>query len=611
LAAVGPALIVLLAAAGSAWEAVVYRLLIDGGLVLAWLAAGWGFGNTLLLRMPAARTRVVTSIALGLGFLGLLVLGLGLAGILRPIVAWILIGVGVISLIITTRGHWTHFGESLKAPAGAAWLWVLVVPCLVIALFAALVPAGILWGDEPHGYDVVEYHLQVPREWYELGRIVPLKHNVFSFFPFNVEMHYLLAMELRGGPWAGQFAAQLMHVAFCALACAAVWEMTRSHVAGVLCAAVPWMTMLAPAAYNEGGMLLFAALAIGWSLEAIRVGDWKHFALAGAFAGLACGVKLTAAPVLLCGIPIAVLIVTPKQWMRGGVFFVAGLLTFSPWLVRNAVWAGNPVFPEAQRFLGRAHFTEEQTARWERAHSPTDEQRPFGARLRAAREQLAKDFRFGFVLIPMGLAAIALSFKRRETVMLACLLLILLVFWLFFTHLQGRFFVTAIPLIAFLITQVEGKWWRCATIAAAVAMAVVTSVYLTRRLIGFDTRLRAAGGEGITQLLGVEVLDRSVQLNLHDLPPSMKIALVGDAAAFNYQLPISRLKYRTVFDVDASARSIVDAWLGGSTAAETVIVIDPQELARFAETYRGIPRLPEDVPGPRDRPFILPAEARR
>ena len=57
----------------------------------------------------------------------------------------------------------------------------------------------------PSGYDVVEYHLQVPREWLELGRITPLHHNVFSFFPFNVEDSQitLLAMNLHAGPWAG------------------------------------------------------------------------------------------------------------------------------------------------------------------------------------------------------------------------------------------------------------------------------------------------------------------------------------------------------------------------------------------------------------------------
>ena len=74
----------------------------------------------------------------------------------------------------------------LAAPAGWHWLWLAALPPLAVALVGACVPPGMLWTpDEPHGYDVVAYHFQVPREWYELGRIVPLKHNVFSYFPFG------------------------------------------------------------------------------------------------------------------------------------------------------------------------------------------------------------------------------------------------------------------------------------------------------------------------------------------------------------------------------------------------------------------------------------------
>ena len=88
---------------------------------------------------------------------------------------------------------------------------------LGMALVAATLPPGMLWPDDPLPYDVLEYHLQGPREWYEAGRIEPLRHNVYTFFPFNVEMQFLLAMHLRGGPWAGMYLAQLMHVAYVAL----------------------------------------------------------------------------------------------------------------------------------------------------------------------------------------------------------------------------------------------------------------------------------------------------------------------------------------------------------------------------------------------------------
>ena len=58
-----------------------------------------------------------------------------------------------------------------------------------------------------------------PRWWpnpeaFDPDRFEPEKVKArprFSYFPFGVEMHYLLAMHLAGGPWRGMYLAQLMH----------------------------------------------------------------------------------------------------------------------------------------------------------------------------------------------------------------------------------------------------------------------------------------------------------------------------------------------------------------------------------------------------------------
>ena len=70
---------------------------------------------------------------------------------------------------------------------------------------------------------------------------------------------------------------------------------------------------------------------------------------------------------------------------------------------------------------------------------------------------------------------------------------------------------------------------------------------------------------------------------------SKPIVLIGDARAFLYPIPTSRLHYRTVFDVDVKpGQSILEAWADGF-AADAVRIIDDNELARFARTYYGIP----------------------
>jgi hypothetical protein len=196
--------------AGPGAASVAYTLIIDGGLILIWLAAacGWGIWPMRLMArwLPAEHVSplltCVASIAIGLGVMSLAILGLGLAGIFGFSIAigvlavgW---GLGIASVVkrpphptlpnTTSADHW-H------------WLLLAAAPLLAVAIIAAMFPAGFLWKpEEPNGYDATIYHLQVPREWFEAGLITPLKHNVYSYFPFGVEMHYLLAMHLKGNP---------------------------------------------------------------------------------------------------------------------------------------------------------------------------------------------------------------------------------------------------------------------------------------------------------------------------------------------------------------------------------------------------------------------------
>ena len=266
LIALGLWFVLCLLYAGSGWSMLLYRLLIDGVIVMLWVTSAFGIGSLLLSVLwprgheHSSILRAVTATAFGLGTISLVTLGLGLAGWLNRTSAIAMVSIGVIATVMPLVA-WRDAGKAVQAwlpsPAQWSWLWLLTVPFASLMTVAALVPPGLLWKGEPAGYDVVEYHLQVPREWYEIGRIVPLHHNVYSFFPFNVEMHYLLAMHLRGGPWAGMYLAQFMHGTYIMLSVIAVYAIALQWVgkqgavlAGVATATVPWMAQLGSIAYD-------------------------------------------------------------------------------------------------------------------------------------------------------------------------------------------------------------------------------------------------------------------------------------------------------------------------------------------------------------------------
>jgi hypothetical protein len=591
------------ALAGPSWELATYRLLQDGGSAVLWLIAMGGIG-WILWKCIRPREVVSTALAsatcvgLGIGITSLAILGLGLAGWMNQAWAFGIVGVGAIIgvgvLLVRGRNWKLTSWLAERAEWGGAWLAAAAFAAVAgVVILAAFFPPGLLWGDEPNGYDVVEYHLQVPREWYEAGRIVPLHHNVFSYFPFNVEMQYLLAMDLHGGfwgPWAGMYLAQLMHAAMCGLAAWSVYGFAggakRGIVAALIVVAVPWTGLLAAVAYNDGGTLLFGIQAIGW---AIRGRSRREFLIAGAMAGFAMGTKLSIVPVL-AAVPIVVWLVNVrggrgKSALGGVIYYAMALLVVSPWLVRNCRWTGgNPLFPEAMSVLGKDGFSDVQAERWRRAYLPDAAHRTPLGRLRALDEQVIGDWRYGYVMFPLACAAVVLARKNRAAICLAILLIVQTAFWLCFTHLQSRFMAIAIPVGALLIAQYESPGWMALCTAAAVGLAG----FSTTALIGKLSRYLATDHQQMS-LIGRENLEGFRIVDTRKLKNDQSLDLIGDAYAFWYQIPMSRLHYKTVFDVDTSNpdQSIDEAWLAGMPKG-AVVWRDADELKRFARTYYGI-----------------------
>lgn len=85
------------------------------------------------------------------------------------------------------------------------WL-TLALPFVFVILLGGMLP--------PTDFDVREYHLQVPKEFYQQGQVGFLPHNAYGNMALGTEMLSLLAMVVAGDWWVGALAGKTVIAMF-------------------------------------------------------------------------------------------------------------------------------------------------------------------------------------------------------------------------------------------------------------------------------------------------------------------------------------------------------------------------------------------------------------
>lgn len=328
-------------------------VLVAGALVALGAALGYRLLRSLQFDLPLNALLLQTG--LGLGLLALATFALGLV-IVNRWVFWALFVFSAFVLRDDARAVWREVCE-LQFPITSRFeraLATFVAFALIVGGVVALLP--------PTAWDTQTYHLVIPKVALEQGRISAPPDIVYFSFPSLGEMLFLAGMLLKG-----DVVAQFLHFGFLVLTLgvtfALAWREFNARVAWLACAilvAVPSFLLVATWAYVDV-MLAFYAFGSFYILRvACERGDVRWFALAGAFAGLAMGIKYTAVIV-----PIALLVVCPSSFVFRRPSFVLRLLSFvilfaSPWYLRNLIFTGNPFYP----FLFGGKYWDAFRAEW-------------------------------------------------------------------------------------------------------------------------------------------------------------------------------------------------------------------------------------------------------
>ena len=188
----------------SGWQYIPQRwdLLLVAGIILI---GGWSLGHILLrlIRLPleiGGVERTVFAIGVGLSALSLITLGCGLAGWLsRGVFLSVILVSLFVECLLRIRGRARHSSSDGQQPADLPTggncrrtrkfqiaTLLIVSPFVMAMLLGSMLPST--------DFDVKEYHLQGPKEFFQAGQIRMLPHNVYTNFPFLTEMLSLLAM---------------------------------------------------------------------------------------------------------------------------------------------------------------------------------------------------------------------------------------------------------------------------------------------------------------------------------------------------------------------------------------------------------------------------------
>jgi len=210
----------------------------------------------------------------------------------------------------------------------------------------------------PSSRDALIHHLALPKLYLQHGKIYEIPELIFSYYPGNLDLIYMGALYL-----GTDIVPKYIHMAFGLATAFLLFQYLKKRLSldyaltGVLLfLSIPIIIKLLTTVYVDLGLVFFSTAAVllllKWCENQFTL---KYLIFSGLCCGLAIGTKYNGLLVfflLTCSIPILYMRTTEHQQKSifpalkfAFVFFIFALLASSPWLFRNFLWTGNPIFP--------------------------------------------------------------------------------------------------------------------------------------------------------------------------------------------------------------------------------------------------------------------------
>ncbi|NQU07665.1 MAG: glycosyltransferase family 39 protein, partial [Candidatus Abyssubacteria bacterium] len=302
---------------------------------------------------------LVLALGLGLGLLMYMTFLLGVVGGLYTAAIW---GLLLFLLAVSRRDFLPLFRDLrvlLKPDKAQAQTYVKLIGACLAGVMLVLIAIIALAPSITH--DAMVYHLNVPRNYVIEHRIVPVPYDLFSNTFLNLEMLYMAALLIDDF-----ILANLIHYILGVGVLVFLYAFARRNFGGATATVAvllfffnPLFLNQLPIAYVDIGMTFYFLLAIYCMWKWKTGGGERWFVLLCIFAGIFAGMKYTS----IYGLISISLMIAVSEFSSGERRFgktlkrlalFGGIVTIFvlPYLVKNYVITGNPVYPVAYGVFG-------------------------------------------------------------------------------------------------------------------------------------------------------------------------------------------------------------------------------------------------------------------
>jgi hypothetical protein len=382
-----------------------------------------------------------------------------------------------------------------------------------------VISISLLASVPPVSRDALTHHLYIPKLYIQHGGIFEIPALKFSYYPMNLDLLYMIPLYFKN-----DIAPKFIHFTFALATAFLIYRYLSRRInqsyallGSLLFLSIPVIIRLSSTVYVDLGLVFFLFASqlyiYRWIESGFRI---KYLVFSAVFCGLGLGTKYNG----LIGLFLLSLFIpfvyaryhssrasyTVKSIFYGAVFTLIALMVFSPWMIRNVFWTGNPVYPLYNRVFNAA-----ETETVEEINETVIEKRSEMSHIEIRRQVYGESW-WEIALIPIRvffggrddspahfdgrtnpflllLPIVALFGIRKRSKQVKTEILLMLYFSVLFFlfafvqhHIRIRYFAPILPTLALLAMfgldnlkkMLEGQDWRLSNrIGTSIFIAVV------------------------------------------------------------------------------------------------------------------------------------------